>query len=129
MSAHTRKHPTKSGAWLKKEIRAKLARLTNAEDLDVLNKVIDKYLPNPERSVSPEEIWGDEWTDPVKQLSRLIRGYRLRDNISQLELAKKLKGLKQSNISAWETGKEKVPPKRIKQLSRIFKINLEKMIE
>lgn len=122
MSAHMRKHPTKSPALLKKEIKAKLARVTNMDDLITLNKVIDKYLPEEEeRSLTPEEIWGEKWTNPITRLGLEIQGLRYREGITQAELAKKLGCVKQSNLSAWENGREKVPEKRLKQLAKIFK--------
>lgn len=122
MSAHTRKHPTKSPASLKKEIKAKLSRVKNLEDLMILNKVIDKYLPeNEERSLTPAEAFGEKWTNPIIRLGLQIQGLRCREGITQAELAKKLGGVKQSNLSAWENGREKVPEKRLKQLAKILK--------
>jgi DNA-binding transcriptional regulator YiaG len=112
----------KSEALLKKEIKAKLSRVTNMDDLITLNKVIDKYLPEEEkRSLSPEEIWGEKWTNPMIRLGLEIQGLRYREGITQAELAKKLGGVKQSNLSAWENGREKVPEMRLKQLAKIFK--------
>ena len=121
MSAHTRKHPTKSPASLKKEIKAKLSRVTNMEDLIALNNVIDKYLPEKERSLTPEEAFGEKWTNPTIRLGIMIQGLRYREGITQAELAKKLGGVKQSNLSAWENGREKVPKNRLKQLAKILK--------
>jgi DNA-binding transcriptional regulator YiaG len=120
MSAPTRKHPTKSPANLKKEIKAKLSRVTNMDDLITLNKVIDKYLPEEKRSLTPKEIWGEKWTNPMIRLGLEIQGLRYREGMTQAELAKKLGGVKQSNLSAWENGREKVPEKRLKQLAKIL---------
>lgn len=128
MSVHTRKHPTKSKAALKREITRKLAQVNKTEDLVILNKVIDKYLP-AENYRTPEQVFGEDWTNPVKKLGRMIQGLRFRENMSQLELAKKLSGVKQSNISAWENGKEPVPEKRIKQMSKIFKTDLARLMK
>jgi ribosome-binding protein aMBF1 (putative translation factor) len=120
MSAHTKKHHTKSQAKLKQEIIEKIVRVTKTEDLRALNNVIDKYLPSPSRPLTPAEVFGADWTEEAKRLGRIIQGLRFREGMSQLELAKTLKGVKQSNISAWENGKEKVPEKRLKQLSTLF---------
>ena len=49
-----------------------------------------------------------------------IQGLRYRKGMTQAELAKKLGGVKQSNLSAWENGREKVPEKRLKQLAKIL---------
>lgn len=129
MSGHTRKHPTKSKALLKREISAKLERVTSKEDLITLNKVIEKYIPVKERNLSPEEIFGDDWTIKAKKTGRIIQGLRFREGMSQIELAKALRGVKQSNVSAWENGKEKIPEKRIKQLSKLFGTDIQKLIK
>ncbi len=121
MSAPTRKHPTKSPASLKKEIKAKLSRVTDMDDLITLNKVIDKYLPEEERSLSPAEAFGEKWTNPIIRVGIQIQGLRYREGMTQAELAKKLGGVKQSNLSAWENGREKVPEKRLKQIAKILK--------
>jgi len=127
MSAPTRKHPTKSKARLKREISAKLARVTSTEDLITLNRVIEKYIPTKEKNLSPAEAFGEDWTDQAKKTGRIIQGLRFRQGMSQVELAKALRGVKQSNVSAWENGKEKVPTKRLKQLSKIFGTDLLKL--
>ena len=129
MSAHTRKHPTKSKALLKKEISAKLARVTSTEDLITLNKVIEKYIPAKEKSFLPEEAFGEDWTDNAKKTGRIIQGLRFREGMSQIELAKALKGVKQSNVSAWENGKEKIPAKRLNQMSALFGTDLRKLVK
>lgn len=127
MSGHTRKHPTKTKAILKREITAKLERVTSREDLMTLNKVIEKYIPATEKSLSPEDVFGDDWTDKAKKLGRIIQGLRFREGMSQIELAKSLKGVKQSNVSAWENGREKIPEKRLKQLSKLFGTDVSKL--
>lgn len=129
MSAHTRKHPTKSKAFLKKEITAKLAKVTSTEDLMTLNKVIEKYIPSNEKKLSLKETFGKDWTDEAKKLGRIIQGLRFREGMSQIELAKALKGVKQSNVSAWENGKEKIPEKRLRQISKIFRTDIQKLVK
>lgn len=129
MSAHTRKHRTKSKALLKREISEKLARVTSTEDLITLNKVIEKYVPSEEKTLSPEEAFGDDWIEKARKTGRIIQGLRFREGMSQMDLARALKGVKQSNISAWENGKEKVPPKRLKQMSALFGTDLIKLLK
>lgn len=127
MSAHTRKHLTKTKAALKREITDKLAKVINTEDLLILNKVIDKYIPAEEESLVPKDVFKSDWTDKAKKLGRIIQGLRFREGMNQSELAKALRGVKQSNISAWENGKEQVPEKRLKQLSELFGTDLFKI--
>jgi ribosome-binding protein aMBF1 (putative translation factor) len=101
--------------------------VTNTEDLLILNKVIDKYVPQDQKSLTPKEAFGDDWTDKAKKIGRIIQGLRFRDGMNQSELAKALRGVKQSNISAWENGKERIPEKRLKQLSDLFGTDLLKL--
>jgi DNA-binding XRE family transcriptional regulator len=50
----------------------------------------------------------------------VIRGFRIRDGLSQVELADKL-GCPQSWISAWENGKRSLGKKMAQKLAKIFK--------
>ncbi len=92
-----------------------------------LNKVIEKYVPAKEKILTPEEAFGEDWTNKAKKVGRIIQGLRFREGMSQIELAKALKGVKQSNVSAWENGKEKIPTKRLKQMSALFGTDLIKL--
>ena len=91
--------------------------------------MIEKYIPAKEKTLSPEEAFGEDWTDKAKKAGRILQGLRFREGISQIELAKALKGVKQSNVSAWENGKEKIPTKRLKQMSILFETDLLKLIK
>lgn len=127
MSAHTRKHPTKN--TLRKALIEKISRVDKEEDLVTLNFVIDKYIRPQKSSLTPEEAFGPDWTDQNKRLGKIIQGLRFRERLTQTELAKALKGVKQTNISAWESGKEKVPAKRLEQLSKIFGTDINKLMK
>ena len=127
MSAHTRKHPTKN--TLRKALIDKISRVDKEEDLVTLNFVIDKYIRPQKSSLTPEEAFGLDWIDQNKRLGKIIQGLRFRERLTQTELAKALKGVKQTNISAWESGKEKVPAKRLEQLSKIFGTDINKLMK
>ena len=127
MSAHTRKHPTKN--TLRKALIEKISRVDKEEDLVTLNFVIDKYIRPQKSSLTPEEAFGSDWIDQNKRLGKIIQGLRFRERLTQTELAKALKGVKQTNISAWESGKEKVPAKRLEQLSKIFGTDINKLMK
>ena len=127
MSAHTRKHPTKN--TLRKALIEKISRVDKEEDLVTLNFVIDKYIRPQKSSLTPEEAFGLDWIDQNKRLGKIIQGLRFRERLTQTELAKALKGVKQTNISAWESGKEKVPAKRLEQLSKIFGTDINKLMK
>jgi DNA-binding transcriptional regulator YiaG len=124
-----RKHPTKNRANLKRALIEKLAHVVNEEDLIALNNVIDKFIPPKKQSLLPEEVFGKNWTDQNIRLGKIIQGLRFREGLTQVELAKILKGVKQANISSWERGKEKIPSKRLNQLAKIFGTNIKKLLE
>ncbi len=106
----------------------KISRVDKEEDLIALNNVIDKYVRSSEDSLTPEYVFQRDWTDKDKRLGKIIQGLRFREGLTQVELAKALKGVKQSNVSAWESGKEKIPLKRLNQLSKILRTDLKKLI-
>lgn len=128
MSAHTRKHLTKSKSNLKKALIEKISLLNREEDLIALNNVIDKYVRSKKDSLTPEEVFGSDWTDQNKKLGKIIQGLRFREGMTQMDLAKALKGVKQANISSWETGKEKIPSKRLDQMTKIFGTDIKKLM-
>jgi DNA-binding transcriptional regulator YiaG len=123
-----RKRPFKSKASLIMAFIEKISRVDKEEDLIALNNVIDKYVRSSEDSLTPEYVFQRDWTDKDKRLGKIIQGLRFREGLTQVELAKALKGVKQSNVSAWESGKEKIPLKRLNQLSKILRTDLKKLI-
>lgn len=128
MSEHTRKHLTNKTNKLKAALMEKIARVNKEEDLIALNNVIDKYVDRYKDSLTPEEAFGDDWTIPERKMGSIIQGLRFQEGMTQVELAKALKGVKQANISAWEKGKEKIPAQRVEQLSKIFGTNILKLV-
>jgi DNA-binding XRE family transcriptional regulator len=66
-----------------------------------------------ERLLSVKEAFPD--MSPAK----VLRGFRGRDNMTQLELAEKL-GIHQNRVSEMESGKRPVSVKMAKQLAAIF---------
>ncbi len=65
------------------------------------------------------------FSDLYAQYGRIgtaIRGFRLRDELSQTELAKKL-NCPQSWVSGWESGNRSLGKKMAQKLSKIFKVD------
>jgi ribosome-binding protein aMBF1 (putative translation factor) len=69
------------------------------------------------------------WREPIQDLINLhsepgvmIRGARVKEGLSQIELAQKL-GIPQSNVSEMENGKRPIGKNMARRLSRILKIN------
>jgi len=118
MSGPMRKRPIKSKASFIKALIEKISRVY---------KEHDPVAPS-EDSLAPEYVFQRNWTDKDKRLGKIIQGLRFREGLTQVELAKALKGVKQSNVSAWESGKEKIPLKRLNQLSKILRTDIKKLI-
>ena len=124
-----KKQPTLSKSKLRKALIDKISKVDKEEDLVSLNNVLDKYLQLVNESLSPKEVFGKDWIDLNRKAGKTLQGLRFREGMTQTDLAKALKGVKQANISSWENGKEKIPQKRIEQLSKIFKTDLGKLIK
>jgi hypothetical protein len=129
MSGHTKKHPTKRKTSLRNALIEKISRVDKEEDLIALNNVIDKYVPHKKDSLTPEAVFGKDWTDQNRRVGKTLQGLRFREGLTQIELAKALKGVKQANISSWESGKEKIPSKRLDQLAKIFGSDFKKLLD
>lgn len=128
MSEHMRKRPIKSTKELKKVLMEKISMLNKKEDLLALNNVVEKYIPFKNDSLTPSEVFGNAWDSENLRRGKILRGLRFREGLTQIQLAKLLRGVKQSNISAWESGKEDIPSKRIEQLNELFNTDIEKLV-
>ena len=71
--------------------------------------------------VSIEAVFPD-MKDDSKRPAALLRGYRGRDQLSQVALAKRL-GITQSEISSLESGRRPISKKMAEKLAKIFKTN------
>ena len=128
MPEHKKKSLTKSKINLKKALIEKISSLNKEEDLIALNNVVDKYVRSRKDSLTPQEMFWNDWTDQNRRLGKIIQGLRFREGLTQIELAKILKGVKQANISSWESGKEKIPSKRLDQLAKIFGTDIQRLM-
>lgn len=128
MSGLMKKHLTKTSIKLKKKLMEKINQIYNSSDLYALNNVVDKYIASQTESLLPTEVF-DDWNEENKKIGRILQGVRFREGLTQTDLAKKLRGVKQANISAWESGKERIPDKRLLQLSEILHLDFKKYIK
>ncbi|MBL6991118.1 MAG: helix-turn-helix transcriptional regulator [Bacteriovoracaceae bacterium] len=118
MSVHTKMLLTQ-----KKEIIEKIEKIDTSKDLALLNSIIDKMFP--EKTFSKEEVFGNKDQGPLAKNGRYLKSMRLREGYDQVSLCKKLKNIKQPNISAWENGREPIPNEQAKALSKILKCELK----
>ena len=84
-----------------------------------LVKLIKEFEYGSRDSVSLEEVFYDLHEKYGKGGS-VLQGFRYRDELTQKELAKKIK-IKQGDISAMENGKRPIGKKMAERLSKFFK--------
>jgi DNA-binding XRE family transcriptional regulator len=116
MSVHTRKLHIK-----RERLKSKIEELNSLKDLDLLNQLIDKILPD---TVAGSKVHGPEIEDPKLKVGIYLRGLRAKEDISQQELCKKIK-VKQPNLSAWENGREPIPLDKAKKIAKLLKGSLK----
>ncbi len=128
MSAHTRKHHTSS---------AKSANILYVIDNEVLyaipKKIADKYLVETRRAVphegnvSAEEVFARH-DKKIGKAAALLKGLRARENMSQVEFAKKIK-VSQANLSKMENGSRPIGKTIAKRIEKAFSVNHKYFIE
>ncbi len=79
---------------------------------------------DPEERIAIEET--DFWKEmQSNRIGNLLAAARLKANLSQAELAKKL-GIRQNMISDYERGKRRLTPDMAKRFAQTLKINVER---
>jgi len=71
------------------------------------------------RNEEGEQLLSIEEVFPDMSPAKVLRGFRGRDGMTQLELAGKL-GIAQTRVSEMESGKRRISVKMAKQLAEIF---------
>lgn len=110
MSVHMRKLPTKQST-------STICMHHAGVSYRIPRKVAEKYRVETEKLVSAEEVFAginEKYTKP----GALLRGIRVRENLTQIELAKKLR-VTQSDISQMENG--------VRHIGRIIAQRIQKL--
>ena len=84
-------------------------------------KIADKYRATNQQSVSPEELFAGinkKYTKP----GALLRGLRARENLTQIEMAKRIK-VTQSDISQMENGTRSIGRTIAKRIEKLFAVD------
>ena len=89
------------------------------------NKIAEKYRMR-ETSISAEEFFS-KMDKKYTKAGALLQGVRARENITQIEMAKKLK-VTQSDISQMENGKRKIGLKMAKRIAKLFDVHYESFL-
>lgn len=120
MSEHTRKHPTRHD----KDII-----LIDHEGMayQFPKKIAEKYRIDDDKPISAEDVFANvnrKYTKP----GALLRGLRVRESLTQAEMAKKIK-VTQSDISQMENGTRSIGRKVAKRIEKLFEVNYRSFLE
>lgn len=120
MSAHTRKHPIKRDN--------DIIRMYHAGVLyQIPKKIAEKYRVDENETISADIVFANvnkKYTKP----GALLRGIRIREGFTQIEMAKKIK-ITQSDISQMETGARKIGRKLAKRIEKLFDVDYRSFLE
>lgn len=113
MSAPMKKHPTKSIVF---------HIVYKGEKYDIPKSIASKYkVSDDETSISADDFFAEldrQYTKP----GALLRGIRVRENLSQIEFAEKI-GVAQSDLSKMELGKRPIGKIVAKRIEEMFDVN------
>lgn len=90
-------------------------------------KVAEKYRVNTENLVNSDDVF----SSINKKYSRpgaLLRGIRIRENLTQAEIAKKI-NVTQSDISQMENGTRSIGRKIAQRIEKLFGVNYRSFLE
>jgi DNA-binding XRE family transcriptional regulator len=120
MSAHTRKHPTKHSNHI--------IRMYHAGAIyQIPKKIADKYRIDNEKPVIAEDVFAainQKFTKP----GALLRGIRIRENLTQVEMARKIR-VTQSDISQMENGTRSIGRKIAQRIEKLFDVEYRSFLE
>ena len=86
-----------------------------------VEKLLKQYLVSNEKRVSPDEVF-KEINQKFSKVGNIVTGFRLRDGLTQVQLAKKIK-TSQPTIAAIENGSRTVGKTLASKLAKVFKTN------
>jgi len=111
-----KKHPTKS-VRITVEGRNRSLFLVPVAKAESVELLLEEY--RLDNFIASDTVLRDVHVEYGKSGS-VLRGFRIRDGLSQIELADKL-GCPQSWVSAWEHGKRSLGKRLAQKLAKIFK--------
>lgn len=120
MSEHTRKHHTKPDTNIIVMHHAGVA-------YQFPKKIAEKYRIDNDKSVSADEVFSNinkKYTKP----GALLRGIRVRESLTQAEMAKKIK-VTQSDISQMENGTRSIGRIIAKRIEKLFDVDYRSFLE
>ena len=130
MSAHTKKHPIKAHSH-GSTLVIKHHHHTYAIPKSVINKYqIDNEEPRkvPRDKTKSLESLFNKLDEQYTKAGALLKGLRLRENLSQAEFAKKI-DVTQANLSKMENGKRPIGKIIAKRIEKVFGTNYRYFLE
>jgi len=120
MSGHTKKNPIKQEGGIIRMHHAGVAYL-------IPIKIAEKYRVKSHAPVNPDDVFADinkQYTKP----GALLRGLRIRENLTQTQMAKKIK-VTQSDISQMENGVRSIGRKVAQRIEKLFAVDYRSFLE
>ncbi len=128
MSARTKKHPTRG-----KPMSSILYVVDNENFYAIPEHVAARYKVEVKRgvhkkgNVKAEDIFS-KLDERVGKAASLLKGLRSRENLSQVEFAKKI-GVSQANLSKMENGSRPIGKTIAKRIANAFSVNYRYFLE
>lgn len=120
MLAHTKKHRTNRNRHI-------LRMSYRGQIYNFPAEVAEQYRVDPTKSVAPEEVFAN-LNQKYSKPGALLRGIRIRENITQIEMAKSLK-VTQSDISQMECGTRKIGRVMAKRIEKLYGTNYRAFLD
>ncbi len=122
MSVPAKKHPIEDVTISVGNIRPRLFLVPKNKARGVVELLSDlEIAPDKEQSTPWRKSFKD-LTEKYTEAGAMLQGARLKENLSQVELAKRLK-ITQADISNMENGRRTIGKKMAKRLSKILNID------
>lgn len=128
MSGHTKKHPIRNEMFrvtIELPNKKRCSSLVPKSALTKLENFLKRH--SEKKSISWEKLASDRIAKH-SQSGLALRGARVREGLSQVQLAKKT-GISQENLSKMENGKRSIGEKVAKKLTKALRIDIQLLWE
>jgi DNA-binding XRE family transcriptional regulator len=127
MSAHTKKHPINAHSY-----GERLYITHQQKTYAIPKKIIDQYVVDnvkkKKKKLPSIQVIFDNLDQKYTKAGALLKGLRLRENLSQVEFAKKI-NVTQANLSNMENGQRPIGKIIAKRIEKTFRTNYRYFLE
>lgn len=120
MSVHTRKHPTNHHQDI-------IHMYYHGHHYQIPKVIAEKYRVVDEDSIDADKVFSHINQKHTKP-GALLRGIRLREGLTQIEMAKKL-AVTQSDVSQMENGTRHIGRTIAKRIEKLFEVEYKSFLE